>query len=57
MSLANGQKVKALETDLEQMSNNFAQQDEAKDDLLRSLQGAVTPGICCNDRSSDDVEE
>jgi len=33
------QRVKALETDLQQMNDNFAQQSEAKDDMLRSLQG------------------
>ena len=33
------QRVKALETDLQQMNDNFSQQNEAKDDMLRSLQG------------------
>jgi DNA repair exonuclease SbcCD ATPase subunit len=28
-----------LETELQQMNDNFAQQSEAKDDMLRSLQG------------------
>jgi len=35
------QRVKALETELQQMNDNFAQQSEAKDDMLRSLQGSV----------------
>jgi len=35
------QRVKALETELQQMNDNFAQQSEAKDDMLRSLQGTL----------------
>jgi huntingtin-interacting protein 1-related protein len=32
-------RVKALETEMQQMNDNFAQQSEAKDDMLKSLQG------------------
>jgi hypothetical protein len=31
-----------LETDLQQMNSNFAQQNEAKDEMLRSLQGTLS---------------
>lgn len=31
-----------METDLQQMNDNFAQQNEAKDEMLRSLQGTVS---------------
>jgi len=34
--------VKALETELQQMNDNFTQQNEAKDEMLRSLQGIVS---------------
>jgi huntingtin-interacting protein 1-related protein len=34
-----------LETDLQQMNDNFAQQSEAKDDMLRSLQGTLVSRV------------
>jgi DNA repair exonuclease SbcCD ATPase subunit len=34
-----------LETELQQMNDNFAQQSEAKDDMLRSLQGTLVSKV------------
>jgi hypothetical protein len=55
--MINDQRVKALETELQQMNENFSQQNEAKDDMIRSLQGQTSSFPRLMGRSSFDVEE